>query len=65
LVRDGETGFLAATPDQWRERLRQLLGDARLRQRLGAAGRALVAERYDVSVAAARVAKVLEASAQT
>ena len=65
LVRDGETGFLAATPDQWRERLRQLLGDAGLRQRLGAAGRALVAERYDVSVAAARVAKVLEASAQT
>ena len=65
LVRHGVNGFLAETPEQWRDCLKQLLDDAALRQRLGAAGRALVTERYDVSVAAARVAKVLAASAQT
>ena len=65
LVRDGVTGFHATTPAEWRDRLRQLLNDAALRQRLGAAGRELVAQCYDVPVAAARVAKVLLASAQT
>jgi len=65
IVRHGMNGFLAETPDQWRDCLRQLLADAGLRQRLGAAGRALVAERYDVFVAAARVANVLEAITQT
>ncbi len=65
IVRHGVNGFLAETPEQWRDCLRELLGDAALRQRLGAAGRALVMEHYDVSVAAAGVAKVLAASAQT
>jgi len=63
LVRDGVTGFHATTPAEWRDRLRQLLADAALRQRLGDAGRELVAKYYDVPVAAARVAKVLLASA--
>ena len=63
LVRDGVTGFHATTPDEWRDRLRQLLADAALRQRLGDAGRELVAQYYDVPVAASRVAKVLLASA--
>ena len=64
-VRDGVTGFHATTPAEWRDRLGQLLADAALRQRFGAAGRAVVAQSYDVPVAAARVAKVLLASAQT
>ena len=63
LVHDGVTGFLATTPIEWRDRLRQLIDDAALRQRLGAAGRALAAERYDVTVAVERVAKVLLANA--
>jgi glycosyltransferase involved in cell wall biosynthesis len=65
LVRDGQTGFLVTTLAQWRDRLRQLRADAALRQRLGATGRALVDERYDLVVAAARVAEILKASAQT
>ncbi len=65
LVRHGVNGFLAETPEQWRDCLRELLGDPALRQRLGAAGRASVMERYDVSVAALAVAKVLAASTQT
>lgn len=65
LVADGLTGFLATTPAQWRDRLQQLRADAALRQQLGAAARERVRARYDVAVAAARVAEVLHASAQT
>ena len=59
LVRDGITGFHATTPAEWRDRLQQLLADAALRQRLGDAGREVVAQSYDLPVVAARVAKVL------
>ena len=34
---DGECGFLASTPEQWLDRLAQLLGDAELRERFGEA----------------------------
>ena len=59
LVRDGITGFHATTPAEWRDRLQQLLADAALRQRLGNAGREVVAQSYDLPVVAAQVAKVL------
>ncbi|MEI8064488.1 MAG: glycosyltransferase family 4 protein, partial [Verrucomicrobiota bacterium] len=59
LVRDGVTGFHATTSTEWRDRLQQLLADAALRQRLGTAGRELVAQCYNVPVVAARVAKVM------
>ncbi len=59
LVRDGVTGFHATTPTEWRDRLQQLLADAALRQRLGAAGHEVVAQSYDLPVVAARVAKIL------
>ncbi len=61
LVRDGITGFHATTPAEWCDRLQQLLADAALRQRLGDAGREVVAQSYDLPVVAARVAKVLRA----
>ena len=48
LVRDGVTGFLAADGDAWLTALRMLSGDASLRRRMGAAGRALVEERYSL-----------------
>jgi glycosyltransferase involved in cell wall biosynthesis len=37
---DGETGFLADTPDELAERARQIIDDPQLRDRLGAAARA-------------------------
>src|SRR5207249_7898024 len=40
IIRHGENGFLAASPAEWRNALRQLMDDPGLRQRLGAAGRA-------------------------
>jgi glycosyltransferase involved in cell wall biosynthesis len=42
----GETHFAATTDDDWYERLRTLLTNEALRQRMGAAGRAF-AEAHD------------------
>ena len=53
IIRDGVNGFLAATEDEWIEKLGRLLSDAALRQRLGRAGRRTVEERYSVAVNAA------------
>lgn len=50
LVRHGETGFLAETPDEWRDSIRQLLNDPEMRRRMGTAGRQLVEQDYSVSV---------------
>ena len=50
LITDGETGLLfdPRRPDELAERLRRVLDDPALAARLGKAGRALVAERYDL-----------------
>ena len=42
IIKDGINGFLAHDADEWHARLRQLLADAELRQRMGAAARATV-----------------------
>jgi glycosyltransferase involved in cell wall biosynthesis len=48
LVRDGENGLLATSPDEWSEAINRLACDAALRKRLGAAGRQTVEEAYTV-----------------
>lgn len=53
MVRPGETGFLANTPEEWVEAVGTLAADPDLRRRLGAAGRRLVEERYSVEAGAA------------
>jgi glycosyltransferase involved in cell wall biosynthesis len=50
IVRDGETGFIAATPREWAQALDRLLGDRDLRLRLGAAGRSAVERRWSFAV---------------
>jgi glycosyltransferase involved in cell wall biosynthesis len=50
LVRDGETGFLAETAEQWVRAVGRLAEDPRLRRRLGAEGRRQVEEGYSVAV---------------
>jgi glycosyltransferase involved in cell wall biosynthesis len=50
LIQDGVNGFLAATPDEWADKLDRLLGDGDLRRRFGEAGRRTVEERYSVTV---------------
>jgi len=54
LVRNGETGFLAHTTQEWENAISRLAGDPGLRKRMGEAGRAFVETRYHVSLGAAR-----------
>lgn len=54
IVRDGATGALAATPQQFAARLAALLADPSQRRRLGAAARADARGRFAVDVVAPR-----------
>jgi glycosyltransferase involved in cell wall biosynthesis len=63
VVVDGECGFLASTPEQWRDRLAQLLGDAQLRERLGEAGRRRARSLYSIRSALPELVEVLESAA--
>lgn len=60
IVRDGENGFLAASEDEWVEKLTLLLRSADLRERLGRAGRATVEECYSAACQAPRVFQIIE-----
>jgi glycosyltransferase involved in cell wall biosynthesis len=46
IIRNGENGFLAGSPDEWFEKLCLLIDDPTLRTRLGAAGRKTVEDHY-------------------
>lgn len=60
IISNGRNGFLAASEDEWVDRLAQLLGSVRLRETLGLAGRATVEEKYSAAVQAPRVSAVFE-----
>lgn len=49
VVLDGQCGYWADDPHEWLDRLRRLAGDAKLRSRLGAAGRGHVERNYSVA----------------
>ena len=53
MVWPGETGFLAQTPGQWVDAVRQLAHDAALRKTMGRAGRRHVEMHYSVEAGAA------------
>jgi glycosyltransferase involved in cell wall biosynthesis len=61
---DGATGFLADSPDHLAERVREIIDDAPLRERLGAAARARALTFTWDATAAANLA-VIEGAAQT
>jgi glycosyltransferase involved in cell wall biosynthesis len=64
IVEHGVNGFLAESPNEWREALNTLLGDADLRRRMGGAGRKRVEEQYSLSVWGPKVAQMLLEAAQ-
>jgi glycosyltransferase involved in cell wall biosynthesis len=59
LVRENETGFFARTADDWTDRLRRLLADPLLAERMGERGRALVEEHYEASAVGSRLADLV------
>lgn len=59
IIEDGVSGFFAATPAEWRDRLGRLLADAALRRSMGDAARRTIVERYSLAVNAPRVAGVI------
>jgi glycosyltransferase involved in cell wall biosynthesis len=60
MVRDGETGFLAASAEDWVRAVSRLAADPGLRQRLGANGRWQVEASYSVAAGAAAWVRALE-----
>lgn len=52
IVRNGVDGVLAATEDEWVEGLSQLIRNPEIRSRLGNEARRVIAERFDIQVAA-------------
>lgn len=48
IIHHGQNGLLATSDEEWEAALQQLAGDADLRRRLAAAGRATVEERFSV-----------------
>lgn len=59
VVSHGENGFLASTPEQWTELLLRLIDDGALRDRLGAAARRTVEQRYSMIQCAKQFADVV------
>jgi glycosyltransferase involved in cell wall biosynthesis len=59
VVQHGENGLLATTPEQWLAHLEALIDDPALREKLGAAGRQTVEERYSMRRCAALFARVV------
>lgn len=60
IITDGTNGFLAASEQEWLEKLSLLLTDAGLRERLGRAGRKRVEDAYSLAVSAPRLLEVLQ-----
>jgi glycosyltransferase involved in cell wall biosynthesis len=48
VLESGATGFFAAAPGEWREALRRLVADGKMRDEMAAAARAVAVDRYSV-----------------
>jgi glycosyltransferase involved in cell wall biosynthesis len=60
IIQDNENGFIAATEDEWVEKLSRLLRSAELRQRLGHAGRATIEQKYSAITQTPRVYEIFK-----
>jgi glycosyltransferase involved in cell wall biosynthesis len=64
IIRDGENGFLAATEQEWVDKLGRLLSEPDLRRRFAVAGRRMIEERYSLGVNAPTLAATLRTVAE-
>ncbi len=60
IIRDGENGFLASSREEWIGKLSLLIADPLLRQRIAAAGRKTVEEKYSVAKWGPEFVKVIK-----
>jgi glycosyltransferase involved in cell wall biosynthesis len=58
IVQDGQNGFIAATDEEWVDKLRRLLRSVELRRTLGTAGRQTIEQKYSAKVQAPRVYEI-------
>jgi len=58
IIKDGKNGFLAATDEEWLEKLWLLAQDESLRSRLGQKGRETVEKHYSLRIWGPRVARL-------
>lgn len=65
IIQHGVNGLLASSTEEWVAALTHLVEDARLRRRLGQAGRATVAAHYSTQVNGPRLLQVLQSVAAT
>ncbi len=63
VVKDGVTGFLADSMDEWRNKLERLILDSALRERMGCAARQAVEERYSIDAHYQSFRQVMEKAA--
>ena len=49
VIKNGETGFLCTTQEEWRENLKHLIEDVALRRRIGDAAYQEVIRRYNTN----------------
>lgn len=59
----GKTHFLAATNDEWYDKLEMLIGDLQRRQTMGSAGRRYVVEHFGLQAQADKLAQALREAA--
>lgn len=65
IVEEGETGFLARTPEEWRHALVTLLDNAALRRRMGESGRRRAEAHYSLKQCAPRMVELFLTAAKT
>jgi glycosyltransferase involved in cell wall biosynthesis len=65
IIRDNQNGFLAATEDEWVEKLSNLIRSVPLRARLGRAGRETVEQKYSAISQAPRVFEIFKSVARS
>jgi glycosyltransferase involved in cell wall biosynthesis len=64
ILQDGENGLLAATEDEWVEKLLRLIADPALRCKLGEGGRSTVETAFTPRVVVPRLVEILDAVAR-